>query len=129
MTVPTITSFPAGPLARIGERELAYSLTFMARDDEDVHFEAKIRDAVLPVSLKFVEPEAKEQAGDWRLENGVLSMEFKGWSNPLGTAINDPAKLGDLKGEPIWLDMAHHKVGVKNIVHFFLLVGGSSVKL
>ena len=115
-------------MIKIDGKEQTFSTAFMVGDDQDVEIDAPIRDAVVRLVIRF-KPGGPEQAqeGRWTTAEGVTRMEFLGWKNPLGVVTSLPQHFGDLRGEPIWFQMAHHRIGDVNVVQFYILIGGKNV--
>jgi hypothetical protein len=113
-------------MVTIDGRELVYSESFMARDDQVVELIVPLAATPLRLSLVFEAGEGGERTASWTTADGVTQVRFKGWSNAIGTAFREPSRLGEVGGRALWFQVAHHRIGDSNLVHFYLLLGGEN---
>ena len=114
-------------MVRIGDKEVVLQHTVLVLDEQPVTFEIPVRDSTLKLRLVCVQPGPGEtQAANWKTIDGVLEIVLRGWNNPLGTALSPPERIGDLKGEPIWFQVATYRIAMLNVVHFLVLLGGTN---
>lgn len=113
-------------MLKIEDKELWYSTVFLAGDNQSVLLDVPTPHGSMPFSIKFIPgKEGGEQGGQWRTENGRVVMEFTGWSNPLGSCVRRPHKIGEIDGKTLGFQLTNHYVGGTHLVHFFLYKGGS----
>jgi hypothetical protein len=111
---------------RIGNKTLVCNESLIVSDNQEARLEVQLPQGNrLSCLIVFLPPEESGTAGvRWRGEaDNVLKIEFVGWTNPLGTAMQ-PTFLGDFQGEKINLAAAHWFVGSLNVLNFQLYFGG-----
>ena len=81
----------------------------------------------LRFTLRFVPSEGAIPAppsSSWVNDNGTIKFKFVGWTSPLGSAFNEPFKLGDVNGVPFFVQIAHRRLGANlNHVTWYVLLG------
>lgn len=109
----------------IAGKQVLLSETLLLRDEEEGLVSVELGDKVLKISLKF-RAAVGEVRSSWEADGDVLRMIFTGFKFALGVAQSAPQEIAKIDGVPIYFDIAHHRIGESNLVHFFLLKGGPS---
>jgi len=107
-----------------GDKRILTTQTLLLADDEVGQFDLLVGDTTLTVRVRFTAPDDPEPSGHWELDHGVLSFEFTGFNNPLGTSFKRAMRIGDFQGIPLSFNLIHHLVGNLNSATLQFYLGG-----
>jgi hypothetical protein len=113
---------------KVDDKEISFSETFIVRNDETIQFQHTILGSRITVVLRFTgyKYPAEPAEYSWSITGDTITVEFKNWANPNGTATTNPIKIGDINGHPFGFVAAHHMIAANiHLLHFQLLTGGS----
>ena len=115
-------------MKKIGDRDVVYNGSFIIHSGEEALFDVPIGDPNIKISLVFdsASPDSGNSNTSWSFNDGLLRIVFKGWTNPLGSALIKPNKLGDaIDGRSFGFNVVHQHIGSVNYVNFELYLGGT----
>jgi hypothetical protein len=103
--------------------------SFLIGDNEEARIETTLGGQPLTLLIRFVSsgsPFKTKARMDWNTSTpGTVKFTAYDWENPLGTAVSEPIRLGEIgDGRPFGFQVAQSRVGNTNRVDFFLLVSG-----
>lgn len=116
----------------VGERTVLYSDTFILHGEERCRIEVslplggQVVKETLKLELHFESPADADTRVIWASADGVVTFTLRGWRNPLGEVTVNPVHFGQTDGQKLWLDIAHYQIGVINVAHVVLLLGGQA---
>lgn len=111
-------------MVTIDGKQIAFTTSFMVKNDQDALIDFEIHGTKLRFAFRFKSGvTAADRSGEWRTdESGVVRFTFGGWDNALGTCVAEPLKCGEVGGKLVYFQLAQHFVGEVNLVDLFVLV-------
>lgn len=107
---------------KIGDKEVLFTGSFLAKDDEQIQIDVPVADASITVRMKFVPKDEKDQRVEWHAqEDRTVDFTFLGWKSPFFTTM-DPAVFAHLNDRPLMLQASAAFVGI-NILTVLVLLG------
>jgi hypothetical protein len=103
------------------KKELAFSATVIAKDEEPIEMEAAVLGNKIRIGLRFVRE--GDQTASWKWTDGRVDFTFKGWTNALGSSFADHQPFGDVGGRPIFMNVAHFCISNMHLMHFSVMAG------
>jgi hypothetical protein len=114
-------------MVAINNKKQVYQTSLLIQNNQEALILATINESNLRIGITFHEmPNGTQPSSIWKYEDDTLRFTFSGWSNPLGTCTPEPTKFGDVNGQKIYFQMAHHSVGGLNLAHIFIFLGESN---
>lgn len=115
-------------MIKVGNKELCFSKTFLVRDNEEIDVEITIDEWLLKITIIMLEGAHGNASLNWHaVSDNHARIEFKGWTNPLGTGTQEPIQLGttDTTKRAVYFSALNVKVGGINRFDFHILLGGA----
>ena len=114
-------------MIKIDNKQQIYAGSFLVKDDQEAEVSVPIENEFLRLSIVFRKAESgEERSAEWKTESGVVKFSFTGWNNSLGTCVLEPMKFADFGNRKIYFQLAHHFVGLVNLAHLFIYLGGEN---
>ena len=110
----------------INDRTLVFNETFLLPDGQSARFDTTIEGTRFQIlfTLRAAKGD-EERKGTWAFKDGILHMTFIGWTNPMGTCLKQPEKLGDINGKPLGFQLCAHAMTDTALITFMLFLGGT----
>jgi hypothetical protein len=112
---------------RIYGQELVSAADFLVPDNMEASVAVPLALGMQTIrfTLQFVPAPEGQQGGtsSWINDSGVIKFTFVGWASPLGTAFTEPLRIGDVNGLPLFVQIAHRRIGFLNQATWYVLVG------
>lgn len=112
-------------MVTIDGKRLILATAFLVANDKEVEVVLPLEAGAFKMYLKFTKgAEGEQHSANFEGDNTQVRFNLKGWGNPLGTATNEPAQIGNLQveGKPVFLQLVNHGIGELNHVHIYLMV-------
>ena len=110
----------------IGAYDLVWSETFMAQDLQPARVPVEVRGESVVFEITFDPDVNFTGALSWEPRAGnTIALKFKGWRE-INAGFPEPVRLGDIGSVPLFVQLAHSRLGPggvvgANLVHFFVL--------
>ena len=112
----------------VNGRELLLRESFLIKDNEEVEIKTEFGGQPLKLTIRFVKSGSPVQTKpriDWDTSTpGTIKFTATDWGNPVGTAVSEPIRLGEIGGKLFGFQLVQWRIGITNRVDFFLFVGG-----
>ena len=111
----------------IGERALLANFPqLQIPRGEEARLNIEVQGWRLPITVSFVD-QGTEQGIEVRPENDGVRLEFRNWSNPIGSALKTPGHIATLTdGSRIEFLAVNYRIGDTNIFSLQLLHQGAT---
>lgn len=110
-------------VVKSGGREVIFSRTILAADDEYVEIAFNHGDNTFKFGITFRSYEGVSPKVNWSFLDDTLQIVVDGWNSPIGTALTEPVKLGNVDGTTFGFHLAQFRVGKINRADFQVLLG------
>jgi hypothetical protein len=109
-------------MVTIGDREVVFTGTFMAKNDERTVIETTILGTPFKFSMEFRE-DGESLSASWDASEGTPHFTFMNWKNPLGSCTTEPVKFGQIRDRRLYVLVSQFFIASKaNLFHVFLLL-------
>jgi hypothetical protein len=94
------------------------------KNDQEALIRVPIEKDFLNFSIIFVTSDKFDKPnGEWKSEDETVKFVFTNWNNPLGTAVLEPTKFGNLSdGRKVYFQLSYHYVSDLNAVSLYFLI-------
>lgn len=113
-------------MIKIGNKELSFSETFLVRDNEEIDIEIDVDEWLLKITIIMLGDAHGNPTLNWHaVSDNHARIEFKGWTNPLGTGTQEPVQLGttDTTKRAVYFSAFNFRAGGMNRFDFQILLG------